>query len=119
MVSITIKDDKTIDVTIKTKDSNELLKALNILNNASSAINVNDGRAESKVHILYLRDCGSSKLQCVKAVKENLFLGLKEAKDICDSTSDDSVEIASSLDINYLSRLKEQIEGSGATCYID
>lgn len=73
-----------------------------------------------KVHVLYLQNCGDAKLQCVKAIKDNLILGLKEAKDICDAASRDSKpEIARSLDINYLNRLKCRIEESGATCFID
>ena len=73
-----------------------------------------------KVHVLYLQNCGAAKLQCVKAIKDNLILGLKEAKDICDAALRDSKpEIARSLDINYLNRLKYRIEESGATCFID
>ena len=73
-----------------------------------------------KVHVLYLQNCGDAKLQCVKAVKENLLLGLKEAKDLCDAASSDTKpEITRSLDINYLNRLKYRIEESGASCFID
>ena len=78
------------------------------------------GEAIPKVHVLYLQSCGDAKLQCVKAVKENLILGLKEAKDICNAASCDSKpEITRALDINYLNRLKCRIEESGATCFID
>ena len=122
MLAITIRDDKTIDITIKVKDGGELTKALEVVNGASCAINVNDGEAVPTVRVLYLRDCGEAKLQCVKAIKENLCMCLKEAKDICDSVSlepkQEKVEITRSLDINYLNRLKDSIEESGATCFI-
>ena len=61
-----------------------------------------------------------NKVAFVKLIKDTTGLGLKEAKDICDAASCVSKpEIARSLDINYLNRLKCRIEESGATCFID
>ena len=118
MIDIFIDDDGK--VTIKTTNglteteiaTTVVLEAMRNLKKTEEAI--------PKVHVLYLQNCGAAKLQCVKAVKDNLILGLKEAKDICDAASRDSKpEIARSLDINYLNRLKCRIEESGATCFID
>ena len=118
MIDIFIDDDGK--VTIKTTNgltetevaTTVVLEAMRNLKKTEEVI--------SKVHVLYLQNCGNAKLQCVKAVKDNLILGLKEAKDICDAASHDSKpEIARSLDINYLNRLKCRIEESGATCFID
>lgn len=118
MIDIFIDDDSK--VTIKTTNglvetevaTTVVLEAMRNLKKPEEAI--------PKVHVLYLKNCGAAKLQCVKAVKDNLILGLKEAKDICDAASSDSKpEIARSLDINYLNRLKCRIEESGATCFID
>ena len=118
MIDIFIDDDGK--VTIKTTNgltetevaTTVVLEAMRNLKKTEEAI--------PKVHVLYLQNCGNAKLQCVKAVKDNLILGLKEAKDICDAASRDSKpEIARSLDINYLNRLKCRNEESGATCCID
>lgn len=118
MIDIFIDDDNK--VTIKTTNglaeteiaTAVVLEAMRNLKKPEEAI--------PKVHVLYLKSCGAAKLQCVKAIKENLILGLKEAKDICDAASCDSKpEITRSLDINYLNRLKHRIEESGATCFID
>ena len=118
MIDIFIDDDNK--VTIKTSNglaeteiaTAAVLEAMRNLKKPEEAI--------PKVHVLYLKSCGVAKLQCVKAVKDNLILGLKEAKDICDAASRDSKpEITRALDINYLNRLKCRIEESGATCFID
>lgn len=108
MISIIINDNKEVEVkTTKGLEETELAA-----NAAEEAI--------PKVHVLYLQNCGDAKLQCVKAIKDNLLLGLKESKDICDAASGNSKpEIARSLDINYLNRLKCRIEECGATCFID
>lgn len=118
MIDIFIDDDNK--VTIKTTNgltetevaATLVLEAMRNLKKAEEAI--------PKVHILYLQNCGDAKSKCIKAVKENLVLGLKEAKDICDAASYNSKsEIARSHDINYLNRLKCRIEECGATCFID
>ena len=118
MIDIFIDDDSK--VTIKTTNgltetevaATVVLEAMRNLKKPEEAI--------PKVHVLYLQNCGDAKLQCVKAVKDNLILGLKEAKDICDAALRDlKPEIARSLDIDYLNRLKCRIEECGATCFID
>ena len=118
MIDIFIDDDNK--VTIKTSNglaeteiaTAAVLEAMRNLKKPEEAI--------PKVHVLYLKSCGVTKLQCVKAIKDNLILGLKEAKDICNAASRDSKpEIIRALDINYLNRLKCRIEESGATCFID
>lgn len=118
MIDIFIDDDNK--VTIKTTNglaetevaTAVVLEAMRNLKKPEKAI--------PKVHVLYLQNCGDAKLQCVKAVKENLLLGLKEARDLCDAASGNAKpEITRSLDINYLNRLKCRIEESGASCFID
>ena len=118
MIDIFI-DDKN-EVTIKTTNglaeteiaSTVVLEAMRNLKKPEEAV--------PEVYVLYLQNCGDAKLQCVKAVKENLLLGLKEAKDLCDAASGDTKpEITRALDVNYLNRLKCRIEESGATCFID
>ena len=82
MIDIFIDDDNK--VTIKTTNgltetevaTTVVLEAMRNLKKPEEAI--------PKVHVLYLQNCGDAKLQCVKAVKNNLILGLKEAKDIVD-----------------------------------
>lgn len=118
MISITIEDNDSVSIKT-TKGVVETEIAATIVVEAMRNLK-KQGEAIPKEHALYLQNCGDTKLQCVKAVKENLFLGLKEAKDICDAASCGSKpEIARSLNINYLNRLKRCIEESGATCFID
>ena len=118
MISITIEDNDSVSIKT-TKGVAETEMAATIVVEAMRNLKKQE-EVIPKVHVLYLQNCGDAKLQCVKAVKENLILGLKEAKDICDAASCGSKpEIARSLDINYLNRLKCRIEESGATCFID
>ena len=118
MISITIEDNDSVSIKT-TKGVAETEMAATIVVEAMRNLKKQE-EVIPKVHVLYLQNCGDAKLQCVKAVKDNLILGLKEAKDICDAVSRDSKpEIARSLDINYLNRLKCRIEESGATCFID
>ncbi len=118
MIDIFIDDDNK--VTIKTTNGlAETEIAVEVVLEAMRSFKKSE-KAIPKVHVLYLQSCGDAKLQCVKAVKDNLLLGLKEAKDLCDAALHDSKpEIMRSLDINYLMRLKCRIEESGATCFID
>ena len=118
MISITIEDNDSVCIKT-TKGVAETEMAATIVVEAMRNLKKQE-EVIPKVHVLYLQNCGDAKLQCVKAVKDNLILGLKEAKDICDAASCGSKpEIARSIDINYLNRLKCRIEESGATCFID
>lgn len=62
-------------------------------------------------YCVVLSDVGAAKLQVVKAVKEALGLGLKEAKDIVDSAP--SV-IQEGLTYQQARQLKEQLSAAGA-----
>lgn len=118
MIQIIIDDNKKVDI----KTTNGLAEteiASTVVLEAMRNLKKQE-EAAPKFHVLYLQNCGDAKLQCVKAVKENLLLGLKEAKDLCDAASGDTKpEITRALDVNYLNRLKCRIEESGATCFID
>ena len=118
MIDIFIDDDSK--VTIKTTNGlAETEIAATVVLEAMRNLKKPE-EAAPKVHVLYLQNCGGAKLQCVKAVKENLLLGLKEAKDLCDTAlGGTKPELTRSLDINYLNRLQHRIEESGATCFID
>lgn len=122
MLNIFIKDDWSIEAAIKVKSNSELSKIMSILSSTTAALNTDYSKAEG-IPTLYLCNCGSSKLQCVKALKCNLKLSLKEAKNLADKTSCDHydgeiVELLKCNDIEYLRKLKENIEASGASCEI-
>jgi len=59
-----------------------------------------------------LKEVGSSKIQVIKLVKEIAGLGLKEAKALVDSAPAPVKEGLSNEDAN---KLKEELEGAGAT----
>ena len=69
------------------------------------------GAAEQSEFTVVLKDAGASKLGVVKAVKELTGLGLKEAKDLVESTPKNIKEGASKDEVESA---KKQLEEAGA-----
>jgi len=73
------------------------------------------GEAEAKEEKtsfdVILKSAGASKLQVVKAVKENCGLGLKEAKEVVDGAP---AKVKEGVDKATADALKAALEGAGA-----
>ena len=75
---------------------------------------------EQKTFNVVLARCnGGRKLPVVKAVKENLNLGLKEAKDIVDTTDKYPVNLKEGVSESEAYKLKKAIEDAGGIVRLD
>ena len=70
------------------------------------------GDEEQSEFTVELADAGGSKIQVIKAVKEALGLGLKEAKDLVDGAP---AELKSGMKKEEAEELKGKLEEAGAT----
>ena len=117
MLSITIDKYRT-KVQIEARNIEELTKSVEILTSTVASI-VNNDQTE-RVFKLYLLDTGGAVLQCVKATKESLGIGIKEAKDLideCRGVGNKSLLVSSS-DLEHIQKIKERIESVGGICVI-
>jgi large subunit ribosomal protein L7/L12 len=69
---------------------------------------------QDSFYAVVLKSAGAAKLQVVKAVKESLGLGLKEAKDIVDSTIETPVLLKEKISKGAAEKIKSEIEAAGA-----
>ena len=75
---------------------------------------------KQKTFNVLLAGCdGGHKLPVVKAVKENLNLGLKEAKDIVDTTDKYPVNLKEGISVSEAYKLKKAIEDAGGIVILD
>jgi len=106
-------------VSLTVKEVNELATILKDeygIEPAAAAVVVAGGAAgeaaeEQTEFTVVLKDAGASKLAVVKAVKELTGLGLKEAKDIVDSTP---ANIKEGVSKDEAEGLKKSLEEAGA-----
>ena len=62
--------------------------------------------------ILFMEDCGPNKIMVIKAIREHIGLGLKEAKDMAESAPRELVEWD---DIGRIERFRRALIEAGAT----
>ncbi|MCC9041704.1 50S ribosomal protein L7/L12 [Myroides sp. M-43] len=105
-------------VSLTVKEVNELATILKDeygIEPAAAAVVVAGGAAEAAEEqtefTVVLKEAGASKLAVVKAVKELTGLGLKEAKDIVDSTP---ANIKEGVSKDEAEGLKKSLEEAGA-----
>ena len=118
MLNITV-DKCFTKVQIEARNNEELVKLVEILTSTVTSMVNNDRTARN--FKLYLVDTGGAVLQCVKATKESLGIGLKEAKDLVDESRGigNRSLLKTSDDLNYINKIKEHIESVGGSCVIE
>ncbi|MHC4598801.1 MAG: 50S ribosomal protein L7/L12 [Planctomycetota bacterium] len=70
---------------------------------------------EASVFNVVLKDIGAKKIQVIKAVREMTGLGLKEAKDLVDSTVQGPSTVKENLTKDEAEQAQKKLEESGAT----
>lgn len=119
MLSITI-DKCFTKVQIEARNIEELTKSVEILTSTVASVVTNNDQT-ARVFKLYLLNPGGAVLQCVKATKESLGIGLREAKDLvdeCRGVGNKSLLVSSS-DLEHIQKIKEHIESVGGLCVIE
>jgi len=77
----------------------------------ANASNIEEGAAKTDSVSVILKDGGQSKVQVIKAVKELIGLGLKEAKDLVDSAPK---AIKENIPLVQAEEIKKKLEEAGA-----
>ena len=115
MLNIII-NNKSIRAQVEAANLEKLEVYNHILQKVASAIEDATTQSE-KPYALFLTSVCEAKLQCVKAVKKSLNLGIKEAKDLTDiAATGESVLLTKSYDVEALYSIKHQIENTGSIC---
>jgi large subunit ribosomal protein L7/L12 len=79
---------------------------------------VGDAPAEKTAFDLVLKACGDQKVAVIKAVRELTGLGLKEAKDMVDSSANGPAVIKAGIPKEEAEKMKSQLEAAGAACEV-
>ena len=98
-------------VNLTVKDVQELAKVLKEEYGIEPAAAAADEPAEQTEFDVILTSAGQAKLQVIKAVKEALGLGLKEAKDLVDGAP---APLKTKVSKAEAEQLKETLEQTGA-----
>lgn len=115
-VAQTIKDKEDAQICLDLESAEKICRILSNLGCRTSQDEsyediIRSDNSQEEWHKIFLSHPGLSKLQTVKILKENLNLGLKEAKDLTDScpvTIDlDKYKIESSKYLDILSSLQQ------------
>lgn len=116
MLNITISSSRPTKVQIEAANIEELELYNSVLQKVAET--VKDAKKSSTgIYTLFLTRICCEKIKCIKAVKESLNLGLKEAKDLVDEVSyGKEALLTSSQDIEYLRTVKRHIEETGSIC---
>ena len=111
MIRIIIDDNKEVDIKA-TKGLEEIELAANaaikILRNAANQHKPKD----EKYDLLVTWVDNTHKLQAIKEIKENLFLGFKEAKDTIDSYFNDNKNIWFTGDKDKVTKVAKKFDSS-------
>lgn len=109
LVNLTVKDVQELAKVLKEEYGIEPAAAAVAVTQTSG--NTESAPAEQTEFDVVLKSAGAAKLQVIKAVKEALGLGLKEAKDLVDGAPKTVKEKASKAEAE---QLKAALEEAGA-----
>ena len=109
LVNLTVKDVQELAKVLK--EENGIEPAAAAVAVAGPAAAAEAAPAEQTEFDVVLKSAGAAKLQVIKAVKEALGLGLKEAKDLVDGAPKTVKEKASKAEAE---QLKAALEEAGA-----
>lgn len=122
MLSVLIKGDEVVEITVKTNSTIELKKAISLLNGFSSVIAGEENADSAKEYTLFLRDAGNE-TECGVVMRSNLSLTSLEIEDIINEVAiepkQEKAKIVTSTDYDHLIWLKNEIERTGAKCSIE
>ena len=112
LVNLTIKDVTELVEVMKTEYGIEPAAAAVAVAAGPGGAGGGEAAAEKTDFDIVLQSAGASKLQVVKAVKNLLGLGLKEAKEIVDGAP---ATIKEGVEKDEAEKVKAELEGAGAS----
>lgn len=122
MLSVLIKGDEVVEITVKTNSTIELKRAIRLLNGFSSVIADEKNADSAKEYTLFLCDAGN-KTECGVVMRSNLSLTSLEIEDIINEVAiepkQEKAKIVASTNYDHLIWLKNEIERTGAKCSIE
>ena len=111
LVNLTVKDVQELAKVLKEEYGIEPAAAAVAVAGPAAGAAADNGPAEQTEFDVILTSAGQAKLQVIKAVKEALGLGLKEAKDLVDAAPKPVKEKVSKAEAD---QLKAALEEAGA-----
>ncbi len=112
LVNLSVKDVKTLSDILKEEHGIEAAPvAAPVAVQAASAEAGQEAQEQTHFDVV-LQEAGQTKLKVIKAVKEILGLGLKEAKEVVDSAPK---AVKEKVEKSEADNLKQQLEEAGAT----
>lgn len=127
MLNVTIQNDGKIKIQTECSDVKEMRSNVNLLLAIVSSMEIeeqanrkNSNTSNTTSYYLYLNKVdNNNRVETVKTVRDQLKIGLKEAKDIVTAVENGGkMMIMQSFDYSAITSVCESIEAKGCTCEI-
>lgn len=127
MLNITIQNDGKIKIQTECSDVKEMRSNVNLLLAIVSSMEIeeqanrkNSNTSNTTSYYLYLNKVdNNNRVETVKTVRDQLKIGLKEAKDIVLAVENGGkMMIMQSFDYSTITSVCESLEAKGCTCEI-
>lgn len=127
MLNVTIQNDGKIKIQTECSDVKEMRSNVNLLLAIVSSMEIEEqanrkssNTSNTTSYYLYLNKVdNNNRVETVKTVRDQLKIGLKEAKDIVTAVENGGkMMIMQSFDYSAITSVCESIEAKGCTCEI-
>lgn len=127
MLNVTIQNDGKIKIQTECSDVKEMRSNVNLLLAIVSSMEIeeqanrkNSNASNTTSYYLYLNKVDdNNRVETVKTVRDQLKIGLKEAKDIVTAVENGGkMMIMQSFDYSTITSVCESLEAKGCTCEI-
>lgn len=127
MLNVTIQNDGKIKIQTECSDVKEMRSNVNLLLAIVSSMEIeeqanrkNSNASNTTSYYLYLNKVDdNNRVETVKTVRDQLKIGLKEAKDIVTAVvNGGKMMIMQSFDYSTITSVCESLEAKGCTCEI-
>lgn len=127
MLNVTIQNDGKIKIQTECSDVKEMRSNVNLLLAIVSSMEIeeqanrkNSNASNTTSYYLYLNKIDdNNRVETVKTVRDQLKIGLKEAKDIVTAVENGGkMMIMQSFDYSTITSVCESLEAKGCTCEI-
>lgn len=127
MLNVTIQNDGKIKIQTECSDVKEMRSNVNLLLAIVSSMEIeeqanrkNSNASNTTSYYLYLKKVDdNNRVETVKTVRDQLKIGLKEAKDIVTAVENGGkMMIMQSFDYSAITSVCESLEAKGCTCEI-
>lgn len=127
MLNVTIQNDGKIKIQTECSDVKEMRSNVNLLLAIVSSMEIeeqanrkNSNASNTTSYYLYLNKVDdNNRVETVKTVRDQLKIGLKEAKDIVTAVENGGkMMVMQSFDYSTITSVCESLEAKGCTCEI-